>query len=49
MLQAVRAERVDEKNRVTCLVSMFPPWVMVLKLSNKKCIFAILCWTQQET
>ena len=35
MLQTVRAEKVDEKNGVICLVSMFPSWVMVLKLSQK--------------
>ena len=35
MLQTVRAERVDEKNRVICLVSMFPSCVMVRKLSKK--------------
>ena len=35
MLQTVRAEKVDEKNGVICLVSMFPSWVMVLKLSKK--------------
>ena len=33
-----RAEKVDEKNGVLCLVSMFPSWIMVIKLS-KKCIF----------
>ena len=38
MLQTVRVEKVDEKNAVICLVSMFHSWVMVLKLS-KKCIF----------
>ena len=27
-----RAQKVDEKNRVICLVSFFPSWVMVLKL-----------------
>ena len=32
MLQTVRAEKVDEKNGAICLVSMFPSWVMVLKL-----------------
>ena len=32
-LKTVRAEKVDEKNGVNCLVSMFPSWVMVLKLS----------------
>ena len=35
MLQTVRAEKVDEKNGVICLVSMFPSWVMVCKLSKK--------------
>ena len=35
MLQTIRAEKVDEKNGVICLVSMFPSWVMVLKLSKK--------------
>ena len=29
----VRAEKVDEKNGVVCLVSMFPSRVMVLSLS----------------
>ena len=29
----VRAEKVDEKNGVVCLVSMFPSRVMVLTLS----------------
>ena len=33
MLEIVKAEKVDEKNGVICLVSMFPSWVMVLKLS----------------
>ena len=35
MLQAVRAEKVDEKNGVIFLVSMFPSWVMICKLSKK--------------
>ena len=48
MLQAVRTEKVDEKNGVFCLVSMFPSWVMVRKLSKKSVFFTILCWTQQE-
>ena len=34
-LQTVRLEKVDEKNGIICLVSMFPSWVMVLKLSKK--------------
>ena len=35
MLQTVRAEKVDGKNGVICLVSMLPSRVMVLKLSKK--------------
>ena len=35
ILQTVRSENVDEKNGVICLVSMFPSWVMVFKLSKK--------------
>ena len=35
MLQTVRAEKVDEKNGVICLVSMFPSWVKVCKNSKK--------------
>ena len=35
MLQTVRAEKVDAKNGVICLVFMFPSWVMVRKLSKK--------------
>ena len=31
MLQTVRAEKVDEKIGVICLVSMFSSWVMVCK------------------
>ena len=34
MLQRVRAEKLDEKNGVICLVSKYPSWVMVLKLSE---------------
>ena len=34
MLQTVRVEKVDEKIGVICLVSMFPSWVMVCKLSK---------------
>ena len=30
-----RAEKVDEKNVVFYLLSTFPSWVMVLKLSKK--------------
>ena len=50
MLQTVRTGKVDEKNGVTCLVSMFPSWVTVPRFSKKKGTFsAILCWPQQET
>ena len=38
MLQAVKTVKLDEKNRVICLVSMFASCVMLLKLS-KKCSF----------
>ena len=37
MLQTLRAEKLDEKNGVICIVSMFPSLVMVLKLSKKVC------------
>ena len=48
MLEADRAEKIDEKNVVICVVFIFPSWVMILKLS-KKCIFSILCWPQQKS
>ena len=35
ILQTLRSEKVDEKNGVICLVSMFPSWVMVVKLFKK--------------
>ena len=35
MLPTDRVEKVDEENRVICLVSMFTSWVMVLKFSKK--------------
>ena len=35
ILQTVRTEKVDEKNGVICLVSIFSSWVMVLKFSKK--------------
>ena len=35
MLQTVTVDKVDKKNGVICLVSMFPSWVMVCKLSKK--------------
>ena len=34
MLQIVRAEKVDKKNGVICLVSIFPSWVIVRKFYN---------------
>ena len=44
-----RAVKVDEKNGVICLVSMFPSCVMVLKLSKKIFFFfAIVYQPQQE-
>ena len=47
MLQADRAEKVDEKNGVICVVFMFPSWVMILKLLEK-CLLSIACWPQQK-
>ena len=38
MPQTISAEKADGKNGVICLVSIYPPKIMVLKLS-KKCIF----------
>ena len=35
ILLTVRAEKLGEKTGVICLVSMFPSWVMALKLSKK--------------
>ena len=32
--QTVRAQKVDEKNGLICLVSLFPSWITVLKLSK---------------
>ena len=32
ILQTVRSEKVHARNEVICLISMFPSWVMVLKL-----------------
>ena len=44
MLQADRAEKVDEKNGVICVVFMFPSWNCW-----KNCIISILCWPQQKS
>ena len=43
ILQTVTLGKVDEKNGVICLVSIFPSWVMVVKLSKKVhfCIFVL--------
>ena len=35
MSQADRAEKVDQKHGVICVVFMFPSWVMILKLLKK--------------
>ena len=35
MLQTIRAEKVQEKNGVICLASMFPSRIVVLKLFKK--------------
>ena len=37
-----RAQRVDEKNRVICLVIMFTAREMIIKIS-KRAHFCILC------
>ena len=43
MLETVKAEKVDEKNEVICLVSMFPSCVIAPKLSKKSAFTAISC------
>ena len=43
MSQTVRAEKVDGKNGVIKLVSIFPSRVMVLKLSKKVISFLKFC------
>ena len=43
MLQTVRPEKVDEKNGLICIVSMFPFWVLVLHFSKKLDFFASFC------
>ena len=42
MNATVKAGKVDEKNRVICLVSMFPSKVVVLTLSQKVHFFNIV-------
>ena len=39
ILETVRSEKLDGKNGFICLVSMFPSWLMVLKLSKKVLFF----------
>ena len=34
ILQTVRVEKVDEQNGLICLVSMFPSWDTVYKISK---------------
>ena len=43
-----REEKVDEKNAVIYLASIFLSWVMILKLSKKNAFIAILCSLQQK-
>ena len=43
MSQLVRGGKVDEKNGVISLVSMFPWRVIVLKLSKKMILFLKFC------
>ena len=45
----VKARKVDEKNQVICLVSMFLSKVVVLTLSKKVHFFTILCSPQEES
>ena len=45
---ADRAERVDEKNGVIFLVTMFTPWVMVIKMSRNGSFFVLSCRGQQN-
>ena len=47
-MNATNTEKVDEKNGVICLASMFPSWGMVRKLSKKSAFFTILYWSQRE-
>ena len=43
MSQTVRAEKIDDKNGVISLVSMFLSRVMILKLSKKVILFLQFC------
>ena len=46
-IPADRDQRVDDKNGVICLVIMFTPWVMVIKIS-KTAHFIYFFWCQQK-
>ena len=39
-----RAQRVDEKNGVICVVTLFTPGVMVIKMSKIFKFFCIFYW-----
>ena len=43
MSQTVRAEKIDDKNGVISLVSMFLSRVMILKMSKKVILFVQFC------
>ena len=45
-----RAQRVDEKNAVTCLFIMFTPRVMIIKMSKMACFlyFALMAGKNQS-
>ena len=53
MLQTIRAEKLDEKSGAIYLVSMFPSWVMVFKLSvfskNSKSIRLIYIYESERS
>ena len=44
-----RTQRVDEKNGVICLVTMFTPRFVVIKMSKMALCFCIFCWWQQKS
>ena len=48
MLQTVRAQKVDENNGVTFLVSFSPSWVTAPKLPKIVSLLWFFCWCQQE-
>ena len=43
-----KAQRVDEKNGVICVVTLFTPGVMVIKMSKIFKFFCIFYWWQQR-